>query len=296
MGRGAFSLVCALCAALAACAGGQAGGVAQGAEPRWAGTADREVLVYEARSAFSHLRVRDRGTRRTLYFVRDNGVEVVQTSIDLEAPHFLQVPYTQAMFVSLLVQPRQASNLLVGLGGGAMVRFLDHFFPDLRLDVVEIDPAIVSVARDLFRTLPGPNTRIFTEDGFAYLRRTTERYDVIYMDAFLKPGEQTDSTGVPLRLKTLEFLRSLHGRLAPEGLVVFNLNVGPETPQDLAAIRAAFTTVYLFPVPGTGNIVAAGSLAARKVADGELRARAEELDRGRDHGFSFRRLLEYRTE
>jgi spermidine synthase len=76
------------------------------------------------------------------------------------------------------------------------------------------------------------------------------------MDAFLKPSEQTDKEGMPLRLKTLDFLRGLHDRLTPEGLVVFNLNVTPETAQDLGAIRAAFPTAYVFPVPGTGNIVA----------------------------------------
>lgn len=253
--------------------------------------AESEVLIHEVRSELSHIRIRDRGSLRTLYFVRDSGEEVIETSMDLRAPHVLQVLYTRYMFVSLLYRPQQSASLIVGLGGGAMVRFLNHFFPQVRVDAVEIDPVIVSIARQYFGTGVGPATRIFTEDGFEYLRRTSERYDVIYLDAFLKPSEQTDATGVPLRLKTVAFLRGLHQQLRPGGLVVFNLNYSNETPEDIENIRAAFPSVDVFRVPGSANVVVVGSLAERKPSDGELRDRGRELDRRRDHGFSFERFV-----
>lgn len=256
----------------------------------------REVLVHEVRSKFSHIRIRDWGSRRTLYFVRDTGEEVVETSMDLNAPHLLQIAYTRVMFVSFLLKERQERGLLVGLGGGAMVRFLNHFFPDVRLDAVEIDPAIVKVARDYFGTRPGPRTRIITEDAFTYFKRTTHRYDVIYMDAFLKPSESTDSTGVPLRLKRVAFLKSLHARLKGEGLVVFNLNENIETPTDIQNIREAFPSVYVFRVPGSGNLVVVGSLARKKVTNDELRNRALRLDRLNDYGFSFLNFANYRID
>ena len=34
---------------------------------------------------------------------------------------------------------------------------------------------------------------IFTADAFQYLDTTEARYDVIYMDAYLKPGADTDA-------------------------------------------------------------------------------------------------------
>jgi spermidine synthase len=175
-----------------------------------------------------------------------------------------------------------------------MVRFLNHFFPQVRVDAVEIDPVIVSIARQYFGTGPGPRTRIFTQDAFEYLRRTSERYDVIYMDAFLKPSEQTDATGAPLRLNTVAFLRSLHQQLRPGGLVVFNINYSREADADIENVRAAFPSVDVFRVPGTGNLVIAASVAERKVSGRELRERAEELDRLRDHGFSFEHLVDSR--
>jgi spermidine synthase len=177
-----------------------------------------------------------------------------------------------------------------------MVQFLNHFFPVVRLDAVEIDPVIVRIARTHFGTRPGPRTRIFNEDAFDYLKRTTSRYDVIYMDAFLKPGETTDLTGVPRDLKTVAFLKSLHGKLRDNGLVVFNLNESMETPSDIQSIREAFPSVYLFRVSGSGNLIVIGSLARAEVKAGELKRRGEALDRERDHGFSFRDLVDQMAE
>ena len=108
-------------------------------------------------------------------------------------------------------------RLLAGLGGGALVRFLNHYFPQLRLDVVEIDPVVVRVAREFFGTIAGPRKRVFIADGRDHLRQTAERYDLILLDAHLPPGERTDSTGHPLNLKAEAFYRSLHQRLRPGG-------------------------------------------------------------------------------
>jgi spermidine synthase len=256
--------------------------------------AEGDALVHETRSEFSHIRIRDRGTRRTLYFVRDSGQEVVETSIDLKAPQLLQIQYTQLMFVSLLYRPEPEACLIVGLGGGAMVRFLNHFFPAVRVDAVEIDPVIVAIARQYFGTEPRPGTRILTADGVAYLGQTPDRYDIIYMDAYLKPGGDNDSTGVPLRLKTEAFLKGLHSRLRAGGLVVFNINASAETEGDLATIRSAFSAVDVYRVSGTGTVVAVAALRARMPDAAELRERARALDRRRDHGFSFERLLAHR--
>ena len=252
----------------------------------------QDVLIHEVRSEFSHIRVKDRGSLRTLYFVRDSGEEVVETAMDLRAPHILQVAYTRTMFASFLLKPRQESCLIVGLGGGAMVHFLNHFFPDLTVDIVEIDPAVVGIARDYFGTRPGPRTRIFTEDAFSYIKRTTDRYDVIYMDAFLKPSEATDVTGVPRHLQTVAFFKSLQTRLKEDGLVIFNLNQNSETNADIRNIHAAFPTVYVFRVPSSGNVVVIGSLDSKKVRDMELRKRGQTLDMQLNYGFSFQSLVD----
>lgn len=255
--------------------------------------AARGRIVHEVRSPYSLIRVRDDGARRALYFVRDGGVEVLETAVDLRAPERLQVAYTRTMLVTLLYRAEPTGCLIVGLGGGAMVRFLNHFFPEVGVDAVEIDAEVVRVAREYFGIMAGPRTRIHTEDGARFLARDGDRYDVVLVDAFLEPGEGTDASGVPLRLKTDAFLHRVRDRLSVGGVAAFNLHAGPGTARDLDAMRAAFGRADVFDVPGTGNVVAVAPAGAVP-ADSALRARARALDRRRDHGFSFQRLLEQR--
>lgn len=241
--------------------------------------------IAETQSEYSHIRVRAAGSVRTLMFVDDTGTETRQSSLDTAAPGNLQVAYTGYQFASLLVRYPQDRVLMVGLGGGSMVRFFNHHFPEAHVDAVEIDPAVVALAAEHFGTRPGPNTRIFTEDAFAFLRRDHQPYDVIYMDAFLSPAEGTDEVGLPDQGKTRSFLKSLHRHLKPGGAVAFNLIESKSTKADLAAIRDAFPTVYVFDVPKYTNLAVIASLNPRFLSDETLRQTAQKLDR--THPLSF---------
>jgi spermidine synthase len=251
------------------------------------------VTVHEEKSQYSHMRVVDRGSYRSLYF-GEKQFDIVQTVIDRDRPHWLMHGYAQNMTAGLLYRPQPESALLIGLGGGALVRYLNHGFPAMRLDVVEIDPAIVRVARDWFGTTEGPRTRIFVADGHEYLRNSAERYDLILLDAYLDPGALTDATGHPLTLKTSDFYRAIHERLRPDGVVLVNLIDGKDGAAYLASIRSAFAATQVYRVPGGGNQIVAAKPAGAMPDDATLRANAERLDAGRDQGFSFRALLERR--
>ncbi len=249
-------------------------------------------VIYEVKSKFSHIRVRELGRIRSLYFAEPSGREVLQSSIDLDAPADLRLAYSKYMFASNLLRHPQERVLIVGLGGGGMVRFLNEKFPGVKVDAVEIDPDVVHVAAKFFGTKSdGKRNRIMTEDAFKYLARTRESYDVIYMDAFLKPSEETGPKGVPSRLKTIEFLRSLHKRLVPGGVMMFNLIQGGETKADIKAIRAAFPSVWVFDVPKKTNLVVMASLE-RKSTTKALAAAAAALDAKLDLDFAFEEMLD----
>jgi spermidine synthase len=251
------------------------------------------TTVHEEKSQYSYVRVVDSGSYRSLYFgEKDTGI--VQTVIDRDRPHRLQHSYSQSMLAGLIYRPAAESVLLIGLGGGAIVRYLNHEFPSVRLDVVEIDPAIVRIARDWFGTVAGPRTRIFVADGHEYLRRSTERYDLILLDAYLDPGPLTDATGYPLTLKNSDFYRALHERLRPDGVVLFNLIDGKDGEAYLASIRSAFAATQVYRVPGGGNQIVLAKPVGTVPSDAVLRANAARLDAGRDQGFSFSDLLQRR--
>lgn len=253
------------------------------------------IVVYEAQSDYSHVKVIDYGTRRALYFVSESDIDVVETLIDLEQPHRLQHPYASTMMAGFLYGPDEASSmLLVGLGGGALVRFLNHYFPRLQLDVIEIDPVVVRLAREFFGTAAGPRTRVFIADGRDHLEQTHESYDLILLDAHLPPGVRTDGTGHPLSLKNEAFYRSLHQRLRPGGVVVFNMIEGHDSDAYIASVRASFGATAVFRPPSSGNAIVVAKPTGALPGDAELRARARTLDHRAEYGFLFEQLLDHR--
>ena len=256
-----------------------------------AGTAGR--LEHEEVSAFSRIRIRRDGDVRAMTFVRDNGQEVVQSRVSLTAPHTLLSPYARSMFASYLYQPHPRRVLIVGLGGGAMVRFLTHHEPQVRIDAVEIDSVVVRLADEYFGVRSGGNVRVHTADAVQFVESAEERYDLILMDAFLRPSSDTDTTGVPTRLKTLAFLGRLKRVLAPGGVVAFNVNEHASVPDDIAAVADAFGHAVVYRCPPADNkvvIATEGGLAT----DDDLRGRIDALDARFGGALSFADLLRNR--
>jgi len=248
------------------------------------------ALEHEEESAFSKIRVRREGDVRSLTFVRDNGQEAVQSRVNLKAPHTLESLYARSMFASYLYQPEPRRVLIVGLGGGAMVRFLAHHEPQVQIDAVEIDPAVVRIADQYFDVRSGGNVRVHTADAVQFVESTADRYDLILMDAFLRPSGDTDTTGVPTRLKTLEFLGRLKGILAPGGVVAFNINEHGRMDDDIAAVKTVFGGVAVYGAPPSDNkvvIATEGALAT----DEALRARVTALDARFKGALSFAEVL-----
>lgn len=248
-------------------------------------------IEYNFQSQYSRIRIRATEKARTLLFVRDSGEEVVESMVDLKRPFHMLVEYTRSMFLSYVHRPEQRKVVIVGLGGGAMVHFLRHYDPPLKVDVVEIDPAIIDVADRLFGVRTGGNVRVFQDDGVKYLAETRERYDVIYMDAFLKPSEDTDATGVPKRMKTADFYARMREVVSPGGLVVFNVNPHDRVAEDLALIRRSFGQTYVYAIPAGGFVVVAAEGSSR-LDPQTLRQRARATDRRLRATFSLERLVQ----
>lgn len=255
------------------------------------------TTVFEGHSPYSHFLVRDFRSMRGLYFVRDSGEVVQESEIDRDAPYRMVVPYTRVMFASYLFKPKQSRSLIVGLGGGAMVHFLRHYDPQQSIDAVEIDPEIVAAAEKWFGVKADRQTRLITQDAFVFLTRPAAKYDVIYMDAFLKPAGDTDSTGVPLRMKTAAFLKKdVITHLKPGGVVVFNINGHPKMNEDLEIIRSAFPQTYRFGVPGTYNLIVVGATSAARLNRQQLERAGASVDQKLAADFSFKALAGQLTD
>jgi spermidine synthase len=136
----------------------------------------------------------------------------------LATPDRLLFDYTHMMMASLFMGPRPQSILIIGLGGGTLPRALARTLPEASIDAVEIDPAVVRVARQYFSFVPGPRTSVFEEDGRVYVRRAMragKSYDLIMLDAY-------DHEYIPEHLLTREFLLEVKSLLKPGGVIAAN--------------------------------------------------------------------------
>ena len=122
------------------------------------------------------------------------------------------------------------------------------------IDGVEIDGELFDIARRYFGLRPRPQLREHTEDARPFLRRTSARYDAIFVDAYRQPY-------IPFYLSTREFFELARDRLAPGGIVV--LNVGHPRSNDqlekvlTATMGAAFEHVARDPVQPTNTLLLA---------------------------------------
>lgn len=204
----------------------------------------------EATSPFSTIRVRQEGTRRSLVFVRERGDDFVQTILDLADPDTPTLAYAWAMTVPLAAIPAPRRLLMIGLGGGTLVRLFLARVPAAELDVVEIDPEVVRLAAEWFGVVPGPRLRVHTDDGVRFIAASRDTYDIIWLDAFLDPGRaDTDIAGVPEELRGRALLEAVRARLAPDGLAAFNIHHIFGYHEHIDAIAAVFPRVYLVSPP-----------------------------------------------
>ncbi len=173
-----------------------------------------------------------------------------QTAVDLSNPERLVIPYTRTMLAAALVQPEPGRILQLGLGGGAMNRYLRRVFPGAHLTTAELDATVRDMAVEFMGFQPGERDVVVIEDARAFLRSRSETWDWILVDAY-------SGGSVPPHLKTKEFYELLKARLAPGGVVALNLHAGNRLfASDQATLKAVFPSVGLFAVPGTGNVVA----------------------------------------
>ncbi len=258
------------------------------------GVTDVGYIEAEVHSDFSHIRIRRYRNVRTMIFVRDSGEEAMESQVDLSKPYELRFNYLKYMFLSHVFRAMPAEDdklLIVGLGGGSMVHFLRRYDPDTQVDVVEIDPVVVQLAERYFAVRSSDKVNIVTEDAFKFLRESEDRYRVIYLDAFLKPSADTDSTGVPVKLRTQQFYQSLRKNLTPDGLVVFNINPHAQVAEDVSTIRSAFPQTYVFSLPGSSGLVVVASLNEHREAKNKLLGQARLTDRRLKASYSFETMI-----
>jgi len=175
-------------------------------------------------------RVRTLGNRRTLEF--DGGD--IQSEMLLSHPDALVLDYARAMMCFILFVPRPRHILMVGLGGGSLVKFCYRHFARTRITVLEISAEVIAL-RDVFRVPPDDaRLRVVHGDAAQFIRAARGRFDVILVDGF-------DAAGMPAALGSAAFYADCRRALLDGGVLVANvLSYDPAHDAIVERIGAAF--------------------------------------------------------
>jgi hypothetical protein len=165
--------------------------------------------------------------RRCLASLAENGMVLQQSAMSLMRPERLVFPYERAMALAVAVRPEPRTALQLGLGGGAMVRFLSAYYPDCELTIVESDPTVIDLARRHFY-IAAP---VEQADAITFLAETEQRFDAIMVDIYGGDG---------FNAPPLEFWDACAATLQPKGCVAINWAEAKDKPiYELHAARAA---------------------------------------------------------
>lgn len=170
-----------------------------------------EQVLFRQDTQYHRITVTESATSRNLRF--DN---TRQSGVDMKDGVTSAVRYPDYMQLSMALKPDSRRALVLGLGGGMITKRFWHDYPQMTIDSVEIDPVVVDVARRYFAFPEDARLRVFTEDARRYIQTTSDSYDIVVMDAYY-------AESLPFHLTTQEFFRETKSRMAPDGVMAYNV-------------------------------------------------------------------------
>jgi spermidine synthase len=202
-------------------------------------------LLASRDSIYGNLTVIETGNIRSLY---GNGLILASAPDEAAAE--------ESVHYALLEHPAPRRILLIGGGAsGSVAQSLKH--PTIeRIDLVELDPALIGMARQFFPSesaplFSDPRVHLHYADGRAYLNSTRDRFDVIIVNV---PDPQTAQLN---RFYTAEFFRSARDHLAPDGVLALQLRsseeaISPDLAEFLRCIDRTLGAVFpsVVAIPG----------------------------------------------
>ena len=168
--------------------------------------------------------------------------------------------------------------------------FLRAHYPAATIDVAEIDPDVVDVAKRFFGFREDERMRARVGDGRQFIENARQAdYDLIFLDAF-------GARDVPKHLTTREFLQITRRALVPNGVAVANVWRPASNPLYDRMVRTyqeAFEEVFILDVPGDVNNIFLALPRVQPLGQGELALLARKISTAKRFRFDLGELVEY---
>jgi predicted membrane-bound spermidine synthase len=195
-------------------------------------------LVYETESSYNYIQVLEQDGYILLRLNEGQGIHSIykKDQLNFNGPweQVLSAPFFNTAPVKISDVNRIA---IVGLAAGTTAREALAVFPNATVDGIEIDPKIIAVGEKYFG-MNSPRLNVITQDGRWAISNSSNRYDIISVDAYRPPY-------IPWHMTTVEFFEALNEHLTPQGVV--SINVG-RAPEDRRLVDALYTTMkQVFP-------------------------------------------------
>lgn len=139
------------------------------------GFSAQSEVIYTQKSLYRDIAVVEKDGLRCLVFALVKGDSVQTCQYQDEHDQRLVYSYSQMVMGGLLLNPHPQRILVIGLGGASIPNVLTQLYPDAEMDIVELDPGVVKVARDYFHFQETPQTSVAVADGRVFVKRALLR-------------------------------------------------------------------------------------------------------------------------
>lgn len=175
---------------------------------------------------------------------------LIHSYVALDNPLHIEYEYERIYTDVLKWKFKKGENfksLTIGGGGYTFPRYMEVYYPNSHIDVVEIDPEVTKIVHDHLGLPNNTKIRTYNEDGRWYVMNCKKKYDIIFTDAY-------NDLSIPYHLTTKEFMAQLKGIMNPGGIlmsnIIDNFQKGAFLPSYIKTLREVFgqKNVYLISV------------------------------------------------
>ena len=209
-------------------------------------------IIHVEKSVYRDLYVTELERRQCIAFQ----ISILESCRYLDEPNRSYFEYIRLIVAALPWALPPQNILIVGLGGGTIPMLLGEVYPDAMIEVVELDAAMLKVAKSYFGFTTSERMQVTISDGRVAIKRALRKgktYDLVILDAF-------DESYIPPHMLTKEFLGEIKNILKPKGVVVSHTFSGSDLyDYESVTYEHVFGAFWSLAPQGSGNrIIVAG--------------------------------------